>query len=197
MAMYPPVVSVAGFAKVDRGMFTAVSNLTKKLGCCKEQVRLVPLRNNVKINLQISGGRLVPLRLDSLVYCTGTFTHISARVFLLMGVQKLGVMEIAGVLLQRVPMYDNKHSIYAHEISRSELPFTTKMITTISMLHFGTKRIISLTVTINNFTTDPLNLTLLYYRVVRCYYHQLKFNRRTPLIKQYFFLEKIDTNKHE
>ena len=32
MVMYPPVVSVAGFANVDRGMFRAVSNLTKELG---------------------------------------------------------------------------------------------------------------------------------------------------------------------
>ena len=29
--MYPPVVSVAGFANVDRGMFRAVSDLTKEL----------------------------------------------------------------------------------------------------------------------------------------------------------------------
>ena len=81
--MYPPVVSVAGFANVDRGMFRAVSNLTKELGCCNKQVRLVLFRNSVKINLQISGGRLVSVRLDRLVYCTGTFTHISVRGFLL------------------------------------------------------------------------------------------------------------------
>ena len=31
MVMYPPVVSVAGFANVDRGMFRAVSDLTKEL----------------------------------------------------------------------------------------------------------------------------------------------------------------------
>jgi len=43
MAMYPPVVSVVGFANVDRGMFRAVSNLTKELGCFKEQVRLILL----------------------------------------------------------------------------------------------------------------------------------------------------------
>jgi len=35
MVMYPPVVSVAGFANVDRGMFRAVSNLKKEQGCCK------------------------------------------------------------------------------------------------------------------------------------------------------------------
>jgi hypothetical protein len=33
--MNPPVVSVAGFANVDRGLFKAVSNLTKEVGCCK------------------------------------------------------------------------------------------------------------------------------------------------------------------
>ena len=37
MVMYPPVVSVAGFANVDRGMFRAVSNLTKELECCKKK----------------------------------------------------------------------------------------------------------------------------------------------------------------
>jgi hypothetical protein len=30
--MYPPVVSVAGFANVDRGLFRAVSNLTRGTG---------------------------------------------------------------------------------------------------------------------------------------------------------------------
>ena len=83
MVMYPPVVSVAGFANVDRGMFRSVSNLTKELECCNTQVRLVLLRNSFKINLQICGERLVPFRLDTLVYCTGTFTHISVRVILL------------------------------------------------------------------------------------------------------------------
>ena len=39
MAMYPPVVSLAGFANVDRGLYRAVSNLTKELECCKKQVR--------------------------------------------------------------------------------------------------------------------------------------------------------------
>jgi len=93
--MSPPVVSVAGFTNVDRGLFRAVSNLTKELECCKKQVRLIGLRNIFKINLQISGDGLVPVRLDPLVYCTGTFTHISVRGFLLMDGQKLGVMETA------------------------------------------------------------------------------------------------------
>jgi hypothetical protein len=44
MATYPPIVSLAGFANVDRGMFRAVSNLAKELECCKKQVRLVQLR---------------------------------------------------------------------------------------------------------------------------------------------------------
>jgi len=35
MVMYPPVVSVAGFTNVDRGLFRAVSNLTIVLECCK------------------------------------------------------------------------------------------------------------------------------------------------------------------
>jgi len=32
MDMYPPVVSVTGFATVDRGLFKAVSSLTKGVG---------------------------------------------------------------------------------------------------------------------------------------------------------------------
>ena len=36
MVMYPPVVSVAGFGNVDRGLFRAVSSLTKELECCKK-----------------------------------------------------------------------------------------------------------------------------------------------------------------
>ena len=56
MVMYPPVVSVAGFANVDRGMFRAVSNLTKELECSKKKGRLVLLRKSFKIYLQISGG---------------------------------------------------------------------------------------------------------------------------------------------
>jgi hypothetical protein len=62
MVMYPPVVSVGGFANVDRGLFRAVSNLKRGLGCCKEQFFLI-LRNSLKINLQKCGGRLVPVRL--------------------------------------------------------------------------------------------------------------------------------------
>ena len=82
--MYPPVVSVVGFANVDRGMFRAVSNLIKELECCKEQVCLVLFCNSFKINLQICGGRSVPVLLNRLVYCTGTLTRISGSVFLLM-----------------------------------------------------------------------------------------------------------------
>ena len=84
IVMYPPVVSVAGFANVDRGMFRAVSNLTEELECCKEQVGLILLRNSVKNNLQIWGGVLESVPLDRLIYCTGKFTHISVRVFLIM-----------------------------------------------------------------------------------------------------------------
>jgi len=51
--MYPPVVSVAGFANIDRGLFRAVSNLTKDLECCKKQFCLIMLPNSVKINIQI------------------------------------------------------------------------------------------------------------------------------------------------
>ena len=140
--MYPPVVSVAGFVNFDRGMFRTVSNLTKELECCKKQVHLVLLRNSVKINLQISGGKSVPVLLDKLVYCPGTFTHISVRVFLLMDVQKLGILVTSGVLLNRVQTYDTKQYIYAHAIFSTELPFTTKIVTTIYMLSFGTKHII-------------------------------------------------------
>ena len=93
--MYPPVVSVAGFANVDRGMFKAVSNLVQVLGCSKKQVPSILHHNSDKIKLQISGGGLVPVRLDRLVYCTGTFAHISIRVILLMDGQKLGVLETA------------------------------------------------------------------------------------------------------
>jgi len=49
--MYPPVVSVAGFANVDRGMFRAVSKLTKELECCKKEFRLGLLSKSDKINL--------------------------------------------------------------------------------------------------------------------------------------------------
>ena len=37
MFMYPPVVSVAGFANVDRGLFRGVSNLTKELGALRNR----------------------------------------------------------------------------------------------------------------------------------------------------------------
>jgi hypothetical protein len=50
MVMYPPVVSVAGFANVDRGMFRAVSNFTNEMDCCKKQVRFVLLRNSLILN---------------------------------------------------------------------------------------------------------------------------------------------------
>jgi hypothetical protein len=80
MVMYPPVVSVAGFANIDRGLFTAVSNLTKELECGKKQARLILLRNSVKINLKICRGGSVPVRLHTLIYCTSIFTHISVRV---------------------------------------------------------------------------------------------------------------------
>jgi hypothetical protein len=47
MVLYPPVVSVAGFANVDRGLFRAVSYLTKLVECCKKRIRLILLRNSV------------------------------------------------------------------------------------------------------------------------------------------------------
>jgi hypothetical protein len=50
MVLYPPVVSVAGFANVDRGMFRAVSNVTEELECCNKHVRLNLSRNFVKID---------------------------------------------------------------------------------------------------------------------------------------------------
>ena len=65
--MYPPVVSVAGFTNVDRGLFRAVSNLKIVLEYFMKHVRLVVLRNRVKINLQICGVVSVPFRLDTLV----------------------------------------------------------------------------------------------------------------------------------
>ena len=137
--MYPPVVSVAGFANVDRGMFRAVSNLTEELECCKEQVRSVLLHNSFKINLQGWEGGLVPIRLDRLLYISGTFTHISVRVFLLMDGHKVEVLETSGVLLHRVPTYEEKQSIYAHVISCTELTFTTKIIMAINILPFCTE----------------------------------------------------------
>ena len=79
------------------------------------------------------------VRLDRLVYCTVTVTHISVRVFLLMDGQKLGILEIAGVLLQRVPTYETKQYIYVHMIFCNELTFTTKFIKKINFLAFGIK----------------------------------------------------------
>jgi len=67
----------------------------------------------------------VSVRLDRLLYCTGTFTPISVRMFLLMDGQKPGVLENAGVVIHSVPKYEEKHSIYAHAIYCSLLPFTT------------------------------------------------------------------------
>ena len=61
--MYPPVVSVSGFANVDRGLFRAVSKLAKELECCKEKVRSVLIRNSVKINLQCCEARSVSVPL--------------------------------------------------------------------------------------------------------------------------------------
>jgi hypothetical protein len=84
----------------------------------------------------------VPFRLDTLVFCTGTFTYISVRVFLLTDGQKLGVLETARVLTHRLPTYEIKHYIYAHAIMCTGLTFTTKIIMSIYMLSFGTKHII-------------------------------------------------------
>jgi hypothetical protein len=156
MAMYPPVVSVAGFANVDRGMFRAVSNLTKELECCKKQIYLILLRNSFKINLQILCRKISASSTDILVYCTGTFIHISVRVLLLMDGQKLGVLETSGVLLHRVPIYEKKHNIYAHSIFCYELALMTKIINTIDMLPFGTKCItLKITITIKTFPLFP------------------------------------------
>ena len=166
--MYPPVVSVAGFANVDRGMFRAVSNLTEELECWKEQVGLILLRNSFKINLQISGGGSVPVRLDRLVYCIGIFTQISVRVFLLMDGQKLGVLEISGVFLQSVPTYEKKQYIYDHHtIFCNELIFTTKMIKTMNAT-FWYKMYIFLN---NNkiILSASLNLAASCYRILRGY----------------------------
>jgi hypothetical protein len=44
MALYPPILSVAGFSNVDRGLFRAVSYLTKVLEYSKKQIRLNLLR---------------------------------------------------------------------------------------------------------------------------------------------------------
>jgi hypothetical protein len=181
MVMYPPLVSLAGFVNVDRELFRSVSNLTKELECCNKQVRLIPLRNSVKINLRISGGGLAQFLLDTLVYCTGTFARISVRVFL-MDRQKLEVLKTSGVLLQRVPTYEKKHYIYAHAIFCTELPFTTKIITTINMTPLGTKRITFLKLSIKNISTAPLNLKASFDRIDLGYSDHFKFKRRKPLI---------------
>ena len=68
----------------------------------------------------------MPVLLDRFVYCIGTFTHISVRVFLLMYVQKLGVLETAGVLLNRVPIYEEKNNIYGHSIFCNKLVLQQK-----------------------------------------------------------------------
>jgi hypothetical protein len=174
MVIYPPVVSVAGFANVDRGMFRAVSNLTNELECFKKQVRLVLLRNS----LQICRGVLEPLRLDRLVYCAGTFAHISVRVFLLMDGQKLGVVETSGVLMHRVPTYEEKHSIYALAIFCIELPFTTKILTVISILPLSTKRTHIVIMTIRHITTSLLKLTTSCFRRNLSYCDQFNFKHR-------------------
>jgi hypothetical protein len=137
--MYPPVVSVAGFANVDRGMFRAVSDLTKELECFKKELSLILLRNSFKIDLKISAGRLVPVLLDRLMYCSGTFTHISVSFFLSMDVQKLGILETPDVLLHGVPTYE-KNNIFM-TTRYSVLNYFLKIITTISMLFFGIKQL--------------------------------------------------------
>jgi hypothetical protein len=53
MVLYPPVVSVAGFANVDRGLFRAVSYITKELECCKKQVLLNWLHKIYLINVAV------------------------------------------------------------------------------------------------------------------------------------------------
>jgi hypothetical protein len=102
MVLYPPVVSVAGFANVDRGMFRAVGNITKLMDCCKHQVQLILFRSSLYIYLKICRKRRVPVRLDRCVYYTETVTHTSVRVLLLMGVQKISVPDTSQILLQRV-----------------------------------------------------------------------------------------------
>ena len=173
--MYPPVVSLDGFANIDRGMFRAVSNLTEDLECCKEQVRSGLLYNSFKINLQIWGGVLESLRLDRLMYCTGIFTHISVRVFLLMDGQKLGVLETSGVLLHSVPTYEKEQYIYVHAIFCTNLPFIKKILTAINMLSLGTKCVHFLIMTIRNITISPLKLTASCYGRKLNNYDQFKF----------------------
>ena len=137
--MCPPVVSVAGFTNVDRGMFRAVSNLTKELECCNKQVRSVLFRNGVKDNLQISGGGLVSVRLDRLVYCTGTFTHISVGVFLLMDGQKLEYWRLQEFYCKELrkspPFVPRQYSVMSYLLQQK-----LKIIKTINLLPFCTKR---------------------------------------------------------
>jgi hypothetical protein len=104
--MYPPVVSVAGFAKVGRGMFRAVSNRTKEIECCNKLVRLFVFRNSVKIILQFCEGGLVSTRYISILHWN-IHSHFCQSDFLMDG-QKLVVLEPAGVLLHRVPTYETK-----------------------------------------------------------------------------------------
>ena len=119
MVLYPPVVSVAGFANVDRGMLRAVSKLTKELECCKKQVVWFCFVTALRLTYIpcICGRRLVSVPLDRLVYCTGTFTHISVGVLLLADGQKLGVPETVDVLLQRVSSYEKNTLIIPNRYS--------------------------------------------------------------------------------
>jgi len=52
--MYPPVVSASGFANVDRGLFRAVSNLTKELECCTKRICLILLRNSLRLTYKFA-----------------------------------------------------------------------------------------------------------------------------------------------
>ena len=52
--MYPPVVSVAGFVNVDRGLFRAVSDLTTELECCKKQVCLILLSTELRLTYKLA-----------------------------------------------------------------------------------------------------------------------------------------------
>jgi len=58
----------------------------------------------------------MPARLGRIECCIGTFTHLSVKMFLLMDGQKLGLMETAERLLQKVPTEEKKLYIYAHSI---------------------------------------------------------------------------------
>jgi len=54
IVMYPPVVSVAGFVNVDRGLFRAVSDLTTELECCKKQVCLILLSTELRLTYKLA-----------------------------------------------------------------------------------------------------------------------------------------------